>query len=180
MKLSLVAGWALAVGDEHPPAIADLSKPWILDRDGICHVRVEREATCSWVEGIWTARFNDVDAPAPVDAVHIAHVEPPGPTITEDRASLDGRAAEVFARGAPDRLEALAISARYSELAAPCRPWPANAIDEINGVAVAEGSRSSGPVARSDTGRVFDDDGGSELQGHVHSPANSSRAGSTS
>ena len=180
MKLSLVAGWALAVGDEHPPTIADFSEPWIFDRDGICHVRVEREAACSWVKGIGTAGLDNVDAPAPVDAVDVADAEPPRPPIAEDRASLDGRAAEVFARGAPDCLEALAISARYPELAAPCRPWPANAIDEINGVAVAEGSRSSGPVARSDAGRVFDDDGGSERQGHVHSPANSSRAGSTS
>src|SRR5439155_24176984 len=129
----------------------------------------------SWSERVGPASIDNVDAPARVDAVDVADAEPPRPHIAEDRASLDGRAAEVFARGAPDRLEALAISARYPELAAPCRPWQANAIVEINGVAVAEGSRSTGPVALSDTGRVFEDDGASELRGHAHSPANSSR-----
>src|SRR5439155_17786941 len=74
MQLALVARWALAVRDKHPPAIANFSEPWILDRGGICHVGVERQPPCRGVERVGAAGLDDVDPPAPIDAVDVAHV----------------------------------------------------------------------------------------------------------
>ena len=155
VQLSLVAGWALAVRDEHPPAIADSSEPGIFDRDGICHVRVERKPARRGIERLGTPRLDDVDAPAPIKAVHVADVEPPRPAVTKDRAALDRGAAEIFSGGAPDRSEMLAVASRDPQLTSTAWPRPAQPIDQIYGVAVAKRSWRARPMTRPRIGRRF-------------------------
>src|SRR5207302_8351122 len=67
-------------------------------------------------------------------------------------------ASEVLAPRAPNRLEALATGACDPELASAAGARPAHPVGEIHRCAVAECSRRSGPVTRSRTRWLCNDD----------------------
>src|SRR5713101_7308885 len=158
MQLALVAARALTVRDEHPPPVADAPDPRILHGDGVRHIGAEGKPPRCGVKCLGRSRLDEVDTPAVIDVIDIAHVQAPATSVAQDRASLDRLAGEVLARRGPDRLEPLAVAARDPQHAPAPRAGPPKPIDEVHGFAIAKRSGSAGPVTQTGAGWSFDHD----------------------
>src|SRR5207244_9727922 len=100
------------------------------------------------VERVRRRSLDDVDAPATVEPIDVAHVEPPASVVTEDRAPLDRWAREVLSRRLPDRGDLFLISAGDADDPAPLRPRPSQSVDEEKLVAVCERACRPRPMTR--------------------------------